>query len=188
MGVVCTNSVLTLSVTYKKSEKGEQDMKLDLNGHWTWTQTTASVPEAVWGQPISKTETPAVAAKTLPGRFVGLNTIKPPIHHAQGPDAIPLDNLSYDQINKLDDESYLPFSQSPQTGQPQASETSLQTIASTITKDSDANSPMANRAAILAALNQLGVTPGSNGDLTALSSNINLSYTAPPMLGSPVAG
>jgi len=188
MGVVCTNSVLTLSVTYKESEKGEQDMKLDLNDDWSWTQTTASVPEAVWGQPISKTATPAVAAKTLPGRFVGLDTIKPPVQQAQGPDAIPLDNLSYDQINKLDDESYLPFSQPPQTGQPQASETSLQTIASTITKDSDVNSPMANRAAIFAALNHLGVTPGANGDLTALSSNINLSYAAPPMLGSPVAG
>ena len=181
MGIICANSVLTVTVT------DEFAVNQDVKNEWSWSEKTGSVPEAVWGQPLAKTDTPAVAAKTLPERLMGLEGVGPLPHQPQGPDPIPVDNLSYDPINP-DDENYLPFSQSPQTNQPQASATSLQTIVNTITKDSAADSPTANRTAIFAALNQFGETPGLNGDLTALVSNINLSYTAPPMLGSPMAG
>lgn len=181
MGIICANSKLTVTVT------DEFSVNQDVKNGWSWNKKTGNVPEAVWGQPLPKTDTPAAAAKTLPGRLMGLDGVGPLPHQPQGPDPIPVDNLSYDPINP-DNENYLPFSQSPQTNQPQASATSLQTIATTITKNSAADSPTAKRAAIFAALNQFGETPGSNGDLTALASNINLSYTASPMLGSPMGG
>ncbi len=181
MGIICANSKLTVTVA------DEFSVNQDVKNGWSWNKKTGSVPEAVWGQPLPKTDTPAAAANTLPGRLMGLEGVGPKPHPPQGPAPIPIDNLSYEPINP-NDENYLPFSQSPQTNQPQASATSLQTIATTITKNSAADSPTANRAAIFAALTQFGATPGSNGDLTALASNINLSYTASPMLGSPMAG
>jgi hypothetical protein len=179
MGVICTNSVLSLTVT------DEDKVNMDLNGMWLWTENTRSVPEAVWGQPVPQGQTPAVAANTLPGRLVGLANITPRFQQPTGPDPIPIANLSYEPINP-EREDYLPLPQPPQTGQPEASATSLQTIASTITQDSAANSPMANRAAIFNALAGFGYDAGLNGDLSALVSNVNLSYPAPPMLGSPV--
>lgn len=180
MGINCTNSTLTLTVT------DEQAVVQDLNNDWLWTENTRAVPEALWGKAIPQTQTPTPAADTLPGRLVGLANIAPRIYQPQGPDAIPLANLSYDPINPSD-EDYLPFPQPPVTNQPQVSATSLQTIATTINQDGTTGSPVANRAAIFAALAAFGYDAGANGDMTALAANVNLNYPAAPMLGSPTA-
>ncbi|MBV9957861.1 MAG: hypothetical protein JO360_05535, partial [Acidobacteria bacterium] len=183
MGIICATSVLSLTVTF------EDNTKQDINDNWTWALNTQSVPEAKWGQPIPQGATPEVAARTLPGRLMGLQSITPPVQQPTGPDAILLSNLSYEPINpNPDQENYLPLPQSPQTGVPQVSATSLQTIASTLTQDSAANSPMSNRAAIFNALAGFGYNAGTNGDLSALVSYVNLNYPAPPMLESPVGG
>ncbi len=100
------------------------------------------MPEALWGVPIPQTKTPTPSAKTLPGRLVGLTNISPRIIEPSGPDAIPLANLSYDPINPQD-EDYLPFPQPPVANQPQASPTSLQTIAETVNQGGSADSPVA---------------------------------------------
>ncbi|HEX8174269.1 MAG TPA: DUF6603 domain-containing protein [Pyrinomonadaceae bacterium] len=181
MGIVCTTSVLSMTVTFDGSAKQ------DVNADWTWDLNTRSVPEATWGQPVPKSQTPAAEANTLPGRLTGLKNIKPKVQQPSGPDPIPIANLSYDPVNPdAAQENYLPIPQPAQAGQPQVSATSLQTIASTIMQDSAPNSPVSNRAAIFNALAGFGYDAGTNGDLSALVSYINLSYSAPPMLESPV--
>jgi hypothetical protein len=181
MGINCTTSVLTMTVTF------EDNTKQDVNAGWTWALNTRSVPEATWGQPISKNQTPPPEANTLPGRLTGLQSIKPKVQQPSGPGPIPRANLSYDPINPdAAQENYLPIPQPAQTGQPQVSATSLQTIASTIMQDSASDSPVSNRAAIFNALAGFGYDAGTNGDLSALVSYIDLSYSAPPMLESPV--
>jgi hypothetical protein len=99
-----------------------------------------------------------------------------------GPPPIPKQNLSYDPVNRTD-ENYLPFPQPPQTNQPKVSATSLATIAATLT----AQQPVDNRKAIFSALADFGYNAGNNGDLSAFAANVNLSYPAAPLLGSPVA-
>lgn len=176
MGINCTASTLTLTVT------DERNINQDLNTDWLWSVNTRSVPEALWGKAIPHTDTPAAASKLLPGRLVGLQGIAPRIIVPVGPPPIPQQNLSDDPVNPTD-ENYLPFPQSAQTNQPQASATSLNTIASTLT----AAKPSANRQAIFSALANFGYDAGTNGDLSALAANVNLNYPAAPLLGSPVA-
>ena len=180
MGISCTTSILTLTVT----DNGEPE-PVDLQATWLWQLNTRAVPEAMWGQPVSRDATPKPAADTLPGRLVGLS-ISPKIIPPTGPDAIPMANLSYFPLNE-DDDKYLPFPQSPETIQPQASDSSLKTIAGTIAQDSAATSPVANRASIFGALAAFGYDAGTNGDLTTLAAAVNLNYPAEPMLGSPVS-
>ena len=180
MGINCTNSTLTLTVT------DEQNVVQDLNSDWLWTETTRAVPEALWGKAIPQTDTPTPSANTLPGRLVGLSSIAPRIYQPQGPDAIPISNLSYDPINPTD-EDYLPFPQPSVTNQPQISNTSLETIATTINQDGTAGSPASNRAAIFTALSDFGYNAGANDDMSVLAQNVNLNYPAAPMLGSPIA-
>ncbi|HKS27376.1 MAG TPA: DUF6603 domain-containing protein [Pyrinomonadaceae bacterium] len=181
MGINCVTSVLSLTVTF---EDGDNQ---DVNNDWDWALNTRSVPEATWGQPISKDATPPPASNTLPGRLTGLQNITPKVQQPSGPAPIPRANLSYDPINPdANQENYLPIPQAAQSGQPQTSSTSLQTIASTIMQDSAADSPVSNRAAIFSALAGFGYDAGANGDLSELVSYINLSFVAPPMLESPV--
>jgi hypothetical protein len=181
MGIICTTSVLSLTVTF------EDGSKQDINDNWSWALNTRSVPEATWGQPIPKGQTPAVAANTLPGRLVGIQNITPHVQQPSGPAPIPMANLSYDPINPdADQENYLPIPQPVESGQPQVSATSLQIIATTLTQDSSATSPAANRAGIFNALAEFGYDAGANGDLSELVSYVNLNYPAPPMLESPV--
>jgi hypothetical protein len=181
MGIICANSLLSLTVTF------EDNTNQDINDNWSWALNTRSVPEATWGQPVPQGQTPPPAANTLPGRLMGLQNIAPPVQQPSGPAPIPMANLSYDPINpNADQENYLPIPQPSQTGLPQSSATSLQTIASTLMKDSEAGSPMSNRTAVFNALAGFGYDAGTNGDLSALVSNINLNYPAPPMLESPV--
>ena len=98
-----------------------------------------------------------------------------------GAPPIPKQNLSDDPVNP-GNENYLPFPQAPQTNQPKASVTSLKTIADTLT----AQQPTENRNAIFSALAAFGYNAGNNGDLSALAANVNRSYLAAPLLGSPV--
>jgi hypothetical protein len=181
MGIICTDSVLTLTV---KFENGDVQ---DLKGGWSSSLLTRDVPEATWGQPIAKDSTPAPAANTLPGRLVGLQNISPLQQQPSGPDPIPMSNLSYVPLNETND-NYLPIPQPAQTGAPQASSTSLSTVASTLTDSSSQNSPASNRATVFQALAEFGYDAGTNGDLSALVSYVNLNYTAPVMLESPVGG
>jgi hypothetical protein len=183
MGINCTTSVLSLTVTY------EDDTNQDINGGWDWALNTRQVPEATWGLPVAQDSAPAAEANTLPGRLTGLQNIKPKVQQPTGPAPIPMANLSYDPINPdANQENYLPIPQPPQTAQPQVSVASLQTIATTIMQDSAPHSPVSNRAAIFNALAAFGYDAGTNGDLSELVSYINLNYTAPPMLESPVGG
>lgn len=181
MGIICTNSVLTLTVKFKDGTVQ------DINGAWSSSLLTRDVPEATWGQPIPQDSTPAPAANTLPGRLMGLQNVSPLQQQPSGPAPIPMSNLSYVPINESK-ENYLPIPQPPQGGAPQASTTSLQTVASTLTDNASQNSPASNRAHVFQALAEFGYDAGTNGDLSALVSYVNLNYTAPVMLESPVGG
>lgn len=182
MGISCTDSVLSLTVRDVTQAPG---LILDLDGAWTFQVTTRAVPEAMWGQPIPKGATPTASANALPGRLVGLSLVSPRIITPTGPDAIPVANLSYDTINQ-DHDAYLPFPQPPENTAPAASTTSIRTIASTIADAAGPDSPVATRAAIFAALNELGFTGSANGDMSALAACIDLNYPSAPMLGSPM--
>ena len=175
MGINCALSELTLSVG------DEHKVYQDLNKDWLWTATTQAVPEALWGKAVPKDATPAAVSKTLPGRFAGLQGLAPRMVVPDGPPPIPKQNLSYDPVNPRN-ENYLPFPQAPQTNQPTASVTSLKTIADTLT----AKQPTENRNAIFSALAAFGYNAGNNSDLSALAANVNRSYLAAPLLGSPV--
>lgn len=178
MGIACTDSVLTLAL-----KKGAQ-FKLDLNKEWRWEVRTQAVPEALWGKPVPEGEAPKPAAVSLPGRLVGIGNVSPKINVPAGPPAIPLDNLSYDQVN-AGDEKYLPFPRPAESNTPRHSATSLRTIADTIAVASPAGKPAANRADIHAALQAFGYTAGTDGDMKALAAAVSLNFPAPPMLGSP---
>jgi hypothetical protein len=175
MGINCALSELTLAVG------DEHKVYQDLNKDWLWTATTQAVPEALWGKAVPKDATPTAVAKTLPGRFAGLQGLAPRMVVPDGAPPIPKQNLSDDPVNP-GNENYLPFPQAPQTNQPKASVTSLKTIADTLT----AQQPTENRKAIFSALAAFGYNAGNNGDLSALAANVNRSYLAAPLLGSPV--
>jgi hypothetical protein len=182
MGINCTNSVLSITIT-DLSEAPH--FKLDLDGDWLWQLKTRDVAKAVWGQSIDKAATPKPGAELLAARLVGLALVSPKIKVPAGPPAIAMTDLSYDPINETDDQ-YLPFPQAAETNEPQASDTSLQTISTTITKDSEPASPVANRAAIFGALAAFGYDAGTNGPLNALAANVNFNFPEAPMLGSPL--
>lgn len=181
MGIACTDSVLTLTVT---DVSENTPLKLDLDKDWLWQLKTQAVPEAIWGPPIAAGDTPKPEANTLPGRLVGIGKVAPRINVPVGPDAIPLDNLSYDEVN-AGNENYLPFPRPAETNAPRQSATSLQTIADTVALVSPPGKPAANRADIYAALAAFGYSAGTDGDMTALAAAVDLNYPAPPMLGSP---
>jgi hypothetical protein len=184
MGIACVDSVLTLGVT----DVSEQTpLKLDLDKDWFWELKTQAVPEALWGQPVPVGDAPKPEANTLPGRLVGIGKVAPRINVPTGPDAIPLANLSYDEVNE-GDENYLPFPRPAETNAPRPSATSLQTIADTIALAAPPGKPAANRAAIHAALAAFGYGAGTDGDMSALAASVDLNYPAPPMLGSPFGG
>jgi hypothetical protein len=174
MGINCADSVLTLKLT----DKGERS--LDLNDGWRKELKLQAVPAALWGTPIPAGDTPRPAADTLRDRLVGLQKISPKFKAPAGPAAIPLKNLSYVTVNE-GDEHHVPFPRTAETAGPRASATSLKAIADTVALGSAAT----NRADIFAALSALGYGSGRDGDMTALASAVNLSYPAPPMLGSP---
>lgn len=174
MGINCADSVLTLKLT-DKAERA-----LDLNDGWRKELKLQAVPAALWGKPIPAGDTPRPAADILRDRLVGLQKISRKFKAPAGPAAIPLKSLSYVTVNE-GDEHHVPFPRAAETAGPRASATSLKAIADTVALGSAAK----NRADIFAALSALGYGAGRDGDMTALASAVNLSYPAPPMLGSP---
>ena len=191
MGYSSVDSVMTVTLSYLPPGGGTPET-VDLPGEWSANMTLQSVPAALWGTPLtplnpsnSPPPPPAPSADTLPNRLMGLNSLTPNPSTPTGPPPIPMANLAHDPIDQ-DASDFLPLSSATPAvaRQPQASATSLETIASTIATPAVATT----RTAVAAALAAFGYDVGPDGPTDALAANANLSYPDPPLLGAPWGG
>ena len=166
MGYSSVDSVMTVTLSYLPPGGGTPET-VDLPGEWSANMTLQSVPAALWGTPLtplnpsnSPPPPPAPSADTLPNRLMGLNSLTPNPSTPTGPPPIPMANLAHDPIDQ-DASDFLPLSSATPAvaRQPQASATSLETIASTIATPAVATT----RTAVAAALAAFGYDVGPDG-------------------------
>ncbi len=141
-----------------------------------------STPEAMWGAPV---ETLTADAKLIDDCALGFRGIRHKPHSTlSGPPAIDVEAaFTYVIVDDLE-RGWLPIDPEtvpPDSGGPEPSTTTLQTISQTLTQTATA------RTDLFDALATLGVDAGANGPLTAFAANPTAELRANPMVGSPVS-
>lgn len=147
---------------------------------WTLDAVTGNVPAALWGVPTDK---PLSSDALITDQLVGLSAAAPlPVLGASpGPIDIAA-NLSYDPLpvqGITPVQSGLP----PSGDKPIAGQNVVKMIA-----DGIMTSPAKdNRNALFAALQEIGVDPGTNGSLATFAQQAGMLFDAEPLVVNPVA-
>jgi hypothetical protein len=166
-GVSSVHSVTLTSVDEKKD--------IDLS---TWPQhvaQTGNLPEALWGEPISDSSTPAPAAATIPNLTTGIQFEPPPA--AAGPSVGPVDPSSL--IDPLGGgyQPLKPTTQKDPIPAPVIDANSITLIMTTLA----APATLQTQQSLVAALQRFGAGPPTSAPLTQLAQQAGSLFSQAPL-------
>lgn len=154
----------------------------DLDADWEYTVKKGDVPEAMWGRALPPGSTPPASSTLLLDRVTGLTNIVPEAHTPEGPPVIDMDT-AFTDVPVTQYPEQLPFAHIPlvQGAVPTQGVDSFSQL-----KQIMSPTVSAQRAALFAAFDMLGVFAGTNGGLSTMAGDPYYAYCDAPMTGSPL--